>query len=57
LKWTKKKKKKAIICVSGDGIVHEVLNGLLKRDDWKDASKIPVGVIPAGLILILDPLI
>ena len=39
---------KAIICISGDGTVHDLLNGLMKRKDWQDATKIPVGVIPAG---------
>ncbi|KAK9681792.1 hypothetical protein RND81_10G028200 [Saponaria officinalis] len=37
-----------IVCVSGDGVVVEVINGLLQRDDWETAIKIPLGVIPAG---------
>ncbi|XP_054777698.1 sphingosine kinase 1-like isoform X5 [Prosopis cineraria] len=37
-----------IICVSGDGILVEVINGLLERDDWETAVKIPIGVVPAG---------
>ncbi|KAI3498846.1 hypothetical protein L1887_34632 [Cichorium endivia] len=37
-----------IICVSGDGILVEVVNGLLEREDWADALKMPLGVIPAG---------
>ncbi|KAL4585527.1 hypothetical protein LXL04_010149 [Taraxacum kok-saghyz] len=37
-----------IICVSGDGILVEVVNGLLEREDWAIALKIPLGVIPAG---------
>ncbi|CAG8807329.1 17272_t:CDS:2, partial [Racocetra fulgida] len=37
----------AIIVVSGDGIVHEVINGLLERENINDAT-IPIGVIPAG---------
>lgn len=37
-----------IICVGGDGIVNEVLNGLLSRDDQKEAISIPIGIIPAG---------
>ncbi|XP_028801065.1 sphingosine kinase 1 isoform X2 [Neltuma alba] len=37
-----------IICVSGDGILVEVINGLLERDDWETAIKIPIGVVPAG---------
>nr|GLL24887.1 sphingoid long-chain bases kinase 1-like isoform X1 [Ipomoea trifida] len=37
-----------IICVGGDGIVNEVLNGLLCRTDQKEAISIPIGIIPAG---------
>lgn len=37
-----------IICVSGDGILVEVVNGLLEREDWAAALKIPLGAIPAG---------
>ncbi|PWA78599.1 ATP-NAD kinase-like domain-containing protein [Artemisia annua] len=37
-----------IICVSGDGILVEVVNGLLEREDWATALKIPLGAIPAG---------
>ncbi|KAL7603810.1 hypothetical protein Lser_V15G16554 [Lactuca serriola] len=37
-----------IICVSGDGILVEVVNGLLERKDWAVALKVPLGVIPAG---------
>ncbi|CAG8495612.1 15529_t:CDS:2 [Acaulospora colombiana] len=37
----------AIVVVSGDGIVHEVVNGLLSRKD-ESFIKIPIGVIPAG---------
>ncbi|GJN39660.1 hypothetical protein PR202_gb28792 [Eleusine coracana subsp. coracana] len=37
-----------IICVGGDGIVNEVLNGLLGRDNWNEAIKLPIGIIPAG---------
>ncbi|XP_068650613.1 sphingoid long-chain bases kinase 1-like [Aristolochia californica] len=37
-----------IICVGGDGIVNEVLNGLLSRHDQKEAISIPIGIIPAG---------
>ncbi|KAJ6836657.1 sphingoid long-chain bases kinase 1-like [Iris pallida] len=37
-----------IICVGGDGIVNEVLNGLLSRDNQKEAVSIPIGIIPAG---------
>lgn len=37
-----------IICVGGDGIVNEVLNGLLSRGDQKEAVSKPIGIIPAG---------
>ncbi|KAI3745481.1 hypothetical protein L1987_58595 [Smallanthus sonchifolius] len=37
-----------IVCVSGDGILVEVVNGLLEREDWDAALKTPLGVIPAG---------
>ncbi|KAJ6850471.1 sphingoid long-chain bases kinase 1-like [Iris pallida] len=37
-----------IICVGGDGIINEVLNGLLSRDNQKEAVSIPIGIIPAG---------
>ncbi|KAH9748455.1 Sphingosine kinase 2 [Citrus sinensis] len=36
-----------IVCVSGDGILVEVVNGLLEREDWNDAIKVPLGVVPA----------
>ncbi|KAL3648229.1 Sphingoid long-chain bases kinase 1 [Castilleja foliolosa] len=37
-----------IICVGGDGIINEVLNGLLSRGNQKEAISIPIGIIPAG---------
>ncbi|XP_073048135.1 sphingosine kinase 1-like isoform X1 [Primulina eburnea] len=37
-----------IVCVSGDGILVEVINGLLNREDWANAIKMPIGVVPAG---------
>ncbi|XP_063243589.1 sphingosine kinase 1-like [Bacillus rossius redtenbacheri] len=40
---------RGIIVVGGDGIVFEVLNGMLEREDWKQALlEIPIGVIPGG---------
>lgn len=39
-----------IVTVSGDGLLYEVLNGLLIRNDWYRAIKIPLGVIPGGSI-------
>ncbi|UZJ56520.1 hypothetical protein CBS101457_005840 [Exobasidium rhododendri] len=38
----------AIVCVSGDGMLHEVLNGLAQRKDAIEALKIPVAPIPTG---------
>ncbi|KAJ3281408.1 hypothetical protein HK104_011483 [Borealophlyctis nickersoniae] len=38
----------AAVTVSGDGVFHEVLNGLLTRPDWDEARKLPLGFIPAG---------
>ncbi|KAA8517814.1 hypothetical protein F0562_015288 [Nyssa sinensis] len=38
-----------IICVGGDGIVNEVLNGLLSGDNQKEAISIPIGIILASL--------
>ena len=38
----------SIVTVSGDGLLHEVINGLMHREDWQEAMKIPVGVIPGG---------
>ncbi|KAJ4760916.1 Sphingosine kinase 1 [Rhynchospora pubera] len=37
-----------IVCVSGDGVLVEVVNGLLQREDWNKAIKVPLGIIPAG---------
>ncbi|KAJ3209652.1 hypothetical protein HK099_008446 [Clydaea vesicula] len=38
----------AIITVSGDGLFHEVVNGILLRDDWEKGRKIPLGMIAGG---------
>ncbi|KAF9579854.1 hypothetical protein BGW38_003713 [Lunasporangiospora selenospora] len=37
-----------LVVVSGDGVLHEIVNGLLSRPDWDRARKLPVGIIPAG---------
>ena len=39
---------RAIICIGGDGTVHEVINGLMNRPDWEHAMRTPIGLIPAG---------
>ncbi|KAL7751388.1 hypothetical protein RI367_003248 [Sorochytrium milnesiophthora] len=38
----------ALLTVGGDGITHEVFNGLLARPDWREARKLPIAVIAAG---------
>lgn len=37
-----------IVIVSGDGLVYELFNGLMRRKDYETAIKTPVGVIPGG---------
>lgn len=37
-----------VVCVSGDGVLVEVINGLLQRKDWDSAIKVPLGIILAG---------
>ncbi|KAJ3118146.1 hypothetical protein HDU96_003675 [Phlyctochytrium bullatum] len=38
----------AIVTVSGDGVFHEVINGLLTRPNWETARQLPVSTIGAG---------
>lgn len=38
----------AVVTVSGDGLLHEVVNGLLSRVDWPEAAQFPIGIIPCG---------
>ena len=38
----------AILAVSGDGLLHEVFNGLALRPDARKALQIPVAPIPSG---------
>lgn len=38
----------AVVCVSGDGMLHEVLNGFAVRKDAQTALAVPVAPIPAG---------
>jgi len=33
---------------SGDGVLHEIINGLFQRPDWKEFSHIPFGIVPCG---------
>nr|CAB3266531.1 sphingosine kinase 2 [Phallusia mammillata] len=37
-----------IVIVSGDGLIHEVVNGLMDRNDWKIAIQTPIGIVPGG---------
>ncbi|CAF1032470.1 unnamed protein product, partial [Didymodactylos carnosus] len=37
-----------IILASGDGLVYEVINGLLSRPDWLQALQLPIGHLPCG---------
>ena len=38
----------ALVVIGGDGTVYQLLNKLMKRDDWETAIAIPLGIIPAG---------
>lgn len=38
-----------IVVVSGDGLIYEILNGLMERPDWRRALKsMPIGQVPGG---------
>eukprot|EP01133_Synstelium_polycarpum_P016003 gene16003-19041_t len=37
-----------IVFVSGDGLFHEFVNGMMARDDWREASRVNISLIPAG---------
>jgi len=40
---------RAVVSVSGDGLFHEVLNGLASRDDWEKVRReLPLGLVPGG---------
>jgi sphingosine kinase len=39
---------RGIIVISGDGLVYEVINGLMNRPDWRLAIKVPIAQIPGG---------
>lgn len=38
----------AIITLSGDGVIHEIINGLMSRDDFHSALQLPIGIVPCG---------
>lgn len=53
----------AIVSVSGDGLLHEIVNGLMARPDWAQVIQIPLALIPCGSgnamarsLQLLDPL-
>jgi sphingosine kinase len=38
-----------VLCCSGDGIVHEVINAIFNREDKEEfLHTVPIGVIPGG---------
>ncbi|CAF3036400.1 unnamed protein product [Rotaria sp. Silwood2] len=37
-----------IVVASGDGLIYEVINGLMNRQDWQEALKLPIGHLPCG---------
>ncbi|XP_055971467.1 sphingosine kinase 1 [Sorex fumeus] len=38
----------ALVVMSGDGLMHEVVNGLMDRPDWETAIQTPLCSLPAG---------
>uniref|UniRef100_G3Q6H6 sphingosine kinase n=1 Tax=Gasterosteus aculeatus TaxID=69293 RepID=G3Q6H6_GASAC len=38
----------ALVIMSGDGLLFEVINGLLERADWEEAIRTPMGILPGG---------
>ncbi len=38
----------AIVSISGDGIIHEIINAIMHRSDWDKQRKTPLGIIPSG---------
>ncbi|XP_039715778.1 sphingosine kinase 1 isoform X4 [Pteropus medius] len=38
----------ALVVMSGDGVMHEVVNGLMARPDWETAIRKPLCSLPAG---------
>ncbi|MGH0160446.1 UNVERIFIED_CONTAM: hypothetical protein FKN15_039333 [Acipenser sinensis] len=38
----------ALVILSGDGLLFEVVNGLMERADWEDAVRKPLGILPGG---------
>uniref|UniRef100_A0A6I8PDG8 Sphingosine kinase 1 n=1 Tax=Ornithorhynchus anatinus TaxID=9258 RepID=A0A6I8PDG8_ORNAN len=38
----------ALVVMSGDGLMHEVVNGLMERPDWETAIRKPLCTLPGG---------
>uniref|UniRef100_A0A8C6UU01 sphingosine kinase n=1 Tax=Neogobius melanostomus TaxID=47308 RepID=A0A8C6UU01_9GOBI len=38
----------ALVIMSGDGLLFEVINGLMEREDWEQAIQTPIGILPGG---------
>ncbi|XP_072298617.1 sphingosine kinase 1-like [Eucyclogobius newberryi] len=38
----------ALVIMSGDGLLFEVINGLMDREDWQQAIQTPLGILPGG---------
>uniref|UniRef100_A0A8C5EPH0 sphingosine kinase n=1 Tax=Gouania willdenowi TaxID=441366 RepID=A0A8C5EPH0_GOUWI len=38
----------ALVIMSGDGLLFEVINGLMEREDWQEAMQTPLGILPGG---------
>jgi hypothetical protein len=43
-----------LVTVSGDGLFNELINGIMDRPDWQEASQLPLGIIPAGTLTSLS---
>jgi sphingosine kinase len=37
-----------VFTISGDGLFHEMINGILTREDWEESRLVPVGMVGAG---------
>ncbi|KAJ1960466.1 Sphingosine kinase 1 [Dispira parvispora] len=37
-----------IATLSGDGLLHQLINGIMSRMDWQEAIKVPLGILPGG---------
>uniref|UniRef100_A0A8C8BG74 sphingosine kinase n=1 Tax=Otus sunia TaxID=257818 RepID=A0A8C8BG74_9STRI len=37
-----------LVVMAGDGLLYEVVNGLMERPDWEDALKKPLCILPGG---------